>query len=70
MPHAAPHTPGVKACCQIEANLKEIERRLVTDGKTGAEAGALVTYQCQICRCRHYVHEIAPIVIDVAGKNM
>lgn len=64
MPHAAPNEPGVNACCQVEENLKEIERRATQDS-TGQDAGPFVTYQCQVCQRNHYVHEVKPFHIGM-----
>lgn len=64
MPHAAPNTPGVNACCQVEANLKEIERRS-TAGENDDDGGPLVTYQCQVCQRKHYVHEVKPLAFGI-----
>ena len=69
MPHAASNASGVNACCQVEANLKEIERHETKDA-SGAKGGPLVVYRCQICQRRHYVHEVAPFVIGTTGKSV
>ena len=69
MSHAAPNAPGVNACCQVEANLKEIERSETKDTE-GADGGPLVVYQCQVCQRKHYVHEVKPFVIGLTGKSV
>lgn len=61
--------PQVNACCREDANLKEIERRPVLNAD-GSDAGPLVIYQCQVCQRKHYVHEIKPFHIGLAGKSV
>lgn len=70
MPIVESTDPVVNACCKDDANLNVIERRPITEGQTSAPAGALMIYQCQVCQRKHYVHEVAPIVVTVAGRSL
>ena len=62
-------SPQVNACCKVDANLKEAERREVKN-QDGSDAGPLVVYQCQVCRRRHYVHEVKPFHIGLTGASL
>ena len=64
IPHAAPNNPGVNACCQIEVNLKEMERHETKDAG-GADGGPLIVYQCRVCQRKHYVHEVKPFSVGM-----
>ena len=62
-------SPRVNPCCCLDANLHELERRQATY-PDGSDAGPLITYRCQVCERKHYVHEVKPFVVGVSGKGM
>ena len=69
MPIVESYDPIINACCKIDSNLKEIERR-ETKYQDGSDAGLLLVYQCQVCQRKHYVHEVKPFTIGLTGQGV